>query len=107
MSGHAENGDVKVIEPRGTESSEVLLTPTEAAAAGDVILTFGEEAQGKDLEVQEPAVLVDDQEMGNKGSVDITPVKLSSYGDKGPQAGAKKGRIGFAKNNSFIAGAVC
>ena len=44
-------------------------------------------------------MLVDDQEMGNKGSVDITPVKLSSYGDKGPQAGAKKGRIGFAKNN--------
>ena len=89
MSGHAENGGlVKSVEPGGTESSEVLLTPTEAAAAGDIVLTFNNDAHGK-----EPVVLVDNKDMGNKGSVDITPVKLSSFGDKGPQAGVKRGML--------------
>ena len=94
VNSHAENGGLsKVVEPRGTESSEVLLTPTEAAAAGDVVLTFEEQAPGKDLEIREPAELIDSKEMGNKGSVDITSVKLTSYGDKGLQTGAKKGMV--------------
>ena len=94
VNGHAENGGPsKVVEPRGTESSEVLLTPTEAAAAGNVVLTFDEEAHEKDFEIREPAELIDSKEMENKGSVDITPVKLTSCGDEGLQTNAKKGMV--------------
>ena len=95
VNGHADTGGLSTSsEPKGTESSEILLTPTEAAAAGDIVLTFDEETHGKNIEIREPIVLTDDKNMGNTGSsVDITPVRLTTVGEKAPaQKGTKKGK---------------
>ena len=95
VNGHADQSanHATSTEPKGEGSSEILLTPTEAAAAGDVTLTFDDQADhGKSIEIREPAVLTDSENMGNKTSVDVTPVKLTAIGDKGPvQKGMKKG----------------
>ena len=81
VENHAAGNQHDKLEGAGSQTAEIVTTPTDAAAAGDITISLTDGEQKKEAEA-----------MGNSGSVTLTQIQ---------PRGTENVAMGFVKSNGL------